>query len=261
VFDWLRVEVHRKAKLQAPRPDRLGLQHLGQRSEAPPGQEAALSSAGLHALRDEYTRTIEPTRALAAETLTLERTLSDLIQGRYQAVVVEPEGGNYFAVVSPSIHLNPARAGLIRVGEERLARYRWSSYPWCRCMRPSRERWRHECIPDSGTLLQDGAGKEAPAAAGLWSLRRRCGIDTITNRWKVRLCETNHKFKSLTLLDRMSPALPERGGRTGQSTTRRCSPFEMDEDRSSRGVARWDVPMRRRTQSSRSALVGIFVHF
>ena len=28
------------------------------------------------------------------------------------------------------VHLNPARAGLIRVGEERLGRYRWSSYPW-----------------------------------------------------------------------------------------------------------------------------------
>jgi hypothetical protein len=34
-----------------------------------------LSSAGLHAWRDEYTRTIEPARALAAESLTLERKL------------------------------------------------------------------------------------------------------------------------------------------------------------------------------------------
>ena len=32
-----------------------------------------------HAQRDEYTRTIAPARALAAETLTLERTLSDLV--------------------------------------------------------------------------------------------------------------------------------------------------------------------------------------
>src|SRR5664279_4406335 len=53
-----------------------------------------------------------------------------LFQGRYKAVVVEPEAGNYFAVVSTYIHLNPARAGLIRVGQERLVRYRWSSYPW-----------------------------------------------------------------------------------------------------------------------------------
>jgi len=34
-------------------------------------------------LRDEYIRTIEPVRAFAAETLTLERTLSDLVNQAY----------------------------------------------------------------------------------------------------------------------------------------------------------------------------------
>jgi hypothetical protein len=34
-------------------------------------------------LRNEYTRTIAPARALAAETLTLERTLSDLVNQAY----------------------------------------------------------------------------------------------------------------------------------------------------------------------------------
>ena len=43
-----------------------------------------------------------------------------LLQGRYKAVVVEREAGNYFAVVSTYFHLNPARAGFILVGEERL---------------------------------------------------------------------------------------------------------------------------------------------
>ncbi len=37
------------------------------------GKKHPLSSAGLHALRDEYTRTIVPARALAAEARTLER--------------------------------------------------------------------------------------------------------------------------------------------------------------------------------------------
>ena len=41
------------------------------RAKKPP-----LSSAGLHSSRDEYTRTIAPARALAAEALTLERRLS-----------------------------------------------------------------------------------------------------------------------------------------------------------------------------------------
>ncbi|MGO8928168.1 MAG: hypothetical protein ACLQU3_14955 [Limisphaerales bacterium] len=34
-------------------------------------------------MRDEYTRTVEPTRALATETLKLERTLSDLVNQAY----------------------------------------------------------------------------------------------------------------------------------------------------------------------------------
>ena len=37
------------------------------------GKKLPLTAAGVHALRDEYTRTIEPARALAAETLNLER--------------------------------------------------------------------------------------------------------------------------------------------------------------------------------------------
>jgi hypothetical protein len=39
------------------------------------GKKQPLSSAGLHGLCDEYIRTIEPARALAAEALTLERKL------------------------------------------------------------------------------------------------------------------------------------------------------------------------------------------
>ena len=34
-------------------------------------------------MRDEYTRTIEPARARAAEALILERTLSDLVHKAY----------------------------------------------------------------------------------------------------------------------------------------------------------------------------------
>ncbi len=47
------------------------------------GNKHPLSSAGLHALRDEYTRTSVPARALAAETLTLERALSNLVNQAY----------------------------------------------------------------------------------------------------------------------------------------------------------------------------------
>ena len=48
-----------------------------------------LCAAGLHALRDEYTRTLERARALAAETLTLERALSDLVNQAYALTPAE----------------------------------------------------------------------------------------------------------------------------------------------------------------------------
>ena len=47
------------------------------------GKKQPLTAAGVHALRDEYIRTIEPARALAAETLTLERTLRYLVIQAY----------------------------------------------------------------------------------------------------------------------------------------------------------------------------------
>ncbi len=53
-----------------------------------------------------------------------------LFQGRYKAVPVEAENAGYLEAVSTYIHLNPARAGLIRIGKEKLGRYRWGSYPW-----------------------------------------------------------------------------------------------------------------------------------
>ena len=53
------------------------------------GKKFPLTAAGVHGLRDEYTRTIEPTRALAAETMTLERTLSDLVNQAYALTPAE----------------------------------------------------------------------------------------------------------------------------------------------------------------------------
>ena len=55
------------------------------------GKKLPLTTAGLHALRAEYTRTIEPARALAAESLKLERTLGDLINQAYGLSAAEIE--------------------------------------------------------------------------------------------------------------------------------------------------------------------------
>ncbi|MEI6780891.1 MAG: hypothetical protein WCQ21_08235 [Verrucomicrobiota bacterium] len=43
------------------------------------GKTRPVTAAGVHALRDEYTCAIHPSRARAAKTFKLERTLSDLV--------------------------------------------------------------------------------------------------------------------------------------------------------------------------------------
>jgi hypothetical protein len=75
VFDWLRVE----SGIAKPSNKLLAVTELDSNTWVSEvkrirGKNQPLSSAGLHALRDEYTGTIEATRARAAETLKLERT-------------------------------------------------------------------------------------------------------------------------------------------------------------------------------------------
>ena len=57
------------------------------------------------------------------------RLSGHLFQGRYKAVVVDPDERGYFATLSDYIHLNPIRARMVSL-DERLYDYRWSSYRW-----------------------------------------------------------------------------------------------------------------------------------
>jgi hypothetical protein len=84
LLDWLRVEY----AIEKPSNKLLAVTDLDSDTWVAEvkrirGKKLPLTAAGVHALRDEYTRTIEPARALAAETLTLERTLSDLVNQAY----------------------------------------------------------------------------------------------------------------------------------------------------------------------------------
>jgi type I site-specific restriction endonuclease len=62
------------------------------------GKNLPLTATGVQALREEYTRTIEPARSLASETLDLERTLSDLVN---QAYGLTPEEINLMWKTAP----------------------------------------------------------------------------------------------------------------------------------------------------------------
>ena len=57
------------------------------------------------------------------------RLSGHLFQGRYKAVVVNPDENGYFVTLSDYIHLNPVRARMIAL-DGRLFDYRWSSYRW-----------------------------------------------------------------------------------------------------------------------------------
>jgi len=57
------------------------------------------------------------------------RMSGHLFQGRYKAVVVDPEERGYFVTLSDYIHLNPVRARIISL-HERLFDHAWSSYRW-----------------------------------------------------------------------------------------------------------------------------------
>jgi putative transposase len=66
------------------------------------------------------------------------RLSGHLFAGRYKALVVDGEGKGYFRTVCDYVHLNPVRAGLV-AADERLATYRWSSWP--EYVKSPGERW------------------------------------------------------------------------------------------------------------------------
>src|ERR1019366_1667675 len=90
LLDWLRVEY----AIEKPSNKLLAVTELD--SDTWVGEvkrirdkKQPLTAAGVQGLREEYTRTIDPARTLAAETLTLERTLSDLVNQAYALTPAE----------------------------------------------------------------------------------------------------------------------------------------------------------------------------
>jgi REP element-mobilizing transposase RayT len=109
-----------------------------------------------------------------------------LFQGRYKALVVDGAAGNYFGVVSTYIHLNPARAGLIKVGAEALSRYAWSSYPWYLKVRRQRPDWlrTERVLGDLGLGPEDRKGYEAYLEGRALELRMKAGPTVLEEQWK-----------------------------------------------------------------------------
>jgi putative transposase len=110
-----------------------------------------------------------------------------LFQGRYKAVIVDGHGEDYFPVVSTYIHLNPARAGLIRIGEERLKRYYWSSYPWYLNRAGKRAGWlrTERVMGNLGFGPKEVKGYEAYIEGRVLELGSKAGRKGLDEEWKA----------------------------------------------------------------------------
>ena len=108
-----------------------------------------------------------------------------LFQGRYKALVVDGQEGRYFGVVSTYIHLNPARAKLIRTGKEPLGNYAWSSYPLYLAAPGRRPGWlvTRQVMGNLGLTAQDAEGYEAYLEGRVLELGRRAGREELNRQW------------------------------------------------------------------------------
>lgn len=52
-----------------------------------------------------------------------------LFQGRYKALIIQADSGEYFSTVASYIHLNPVRAKILNFTTHSLSEFIWSSYP------------------------------------------------------------------------------------------------------------------------------------
>jgi putative transposase len=110
-----------------------------------------------------------------------------LYQGRYKALVVEAGQGDYLAVVGTYIHLNPARAGLIEIGQESLATYRWSSYPLYVEPEARRPEWlvTERVLASQGLGPQERSGYRAYVEGRVLELGIEQGRQQLEQEWKA----------------------------------------------------------------------------
>ena len=119
------------------------------------------------------------------------KVFGHLFQGRYKAVPVEAANAGYWEVVSTYIHLNPARAGLMEAGKERLKGYRWSSYPWYLAAGGRGPEWleRERVMGSLGLAPEDRRGYEAYIEGRVLEIGMQAGGEGLEEQWRqMRRC-------------------------------------------------------------------------
>lgn len=163
------------------------------------------------------------------------RKAGHLFQGRYKAVLVDPEEEGYFATVSDYIHLNPARARLM--GEkEVLIDFRWSSLPWYVGRASERPRWL-EVSRVLGELGFEDRAKDRRAYGQRMEERAREGMEEET----LGQLRRGWLFGGDAFRDRVSDWMEKRAGVEVGRTIRRA---EADSDHGHRQAERIIGEMR-----------------
>jgi len=132
--------------------------------------------AGMQWLQGTYTQRYNRRHAVTGH----------LFQGRYQAVPVEASNAGYLEAVSSYIHLNPARAGLIQIGREKLKSYLWSSFgAYARAGR-SGPAWLERARVLGALRLRpdDGRGYEAYLEGRVLEIGLQRGRAELEEQWK-----------------------------------------------------------------------------
>ena len=95
-----------------------------------------------------------------------------LFAGRYKSLIVDDRDAYYLRVVADYVHLNPSRAGMVKV-EEALKAYRWSSYAQYLARGADRPKWLRvdRVLGEHGIRRDDRAGRLA-FARRMEALRR-----------------------------------------------------------------------------------------
>ncbi len=107
-----------------------------------------------------------------------------LFQGRYKALVLDGSDPYYLQVASTYIHLNPARAGLIRIGQDKLKRYRWSSYPWYLSRRAPYWLCRDQVLGSLRLVPGQTKGYEAYLESRVLELGLKAGRKELERQWE-----------------------------------------------------------------------------
>ena len=117
-----------------------------------------------------------------------------LFSGRYKSLIVDGSGNGYLRTVCDYVHLNPARAKLVRP-EHPLRTYPWSSWP--EFLKPPAKRW--PWLRADRLLGENGIPKDSPAGRRelekLLEGRRLAGTGADFKRVRRGWCLGDNAFK------------------------------------------------------------------